>query len=219
MKKKYIQENIEQNIIKRSSRGFILPFTMLICAIVLAISTGISTILAKEVYFSRLSRQSQIAYFAADNGMTCVINVDDAYLDANGIGIFPYQDPVLTDPTSYMVGVLSDANNVRAINGLAPIASLDDIKCATSDIFDALVTQFTVTPYSRVNTSSFPPVTERGATTRFSMKMDQGDGTQKCADIEVNKTITYRQIISKGYASCFSSISNPVERAIINTTE
>jgi hypothetical protein len=54
---------------KHKTKGFVLPLTLLICMIMLMIATGISIILAKELYFSKLSRLSQIAYYAADSGL------------------------------------------------------------------------------------------------------------------------------------------------------
>jgi hypothetical protein len=59
----------------------VLPLTLIICVIILTISAGISIILAKELYFSRLSRLSQVAYYAADDGMMCATMIDDKYID------------------------------------------------------------------------------------------------------------------------------------------
>lgn len=191
-----------------SFSGFVLPLTLVICIIILTISAGISIILAKQLYFSRLERQSQLAYYAADNGLTCALTVDDHYLDTStGIGIFEYGGP--TPQT-----VLNSVNTERAIRGYAPI-QLADIKCATSLIFDSS-TEYAVTDFSH----SLPGGgTEAGKTTTFSMRMDLGDGTFRCARIIVNKTPTYRQIISRGFVSCATTGQIPVERAIVNTSD
>jgi hypothetical protein len=51
------------------------------------------------------------------------------------------------------------------------------------------------------------------------MRMDLGDGTARCANVTVNKTATYRQIISRGYNTCDAGSSRFIERAVINVTE
>lgn len=196
------------------TRGFIIPLALLICVIILAIATSISTILSKEVYFSRLSRQSQVAYYAADNGMMCATMVDDSYVDpATGSGIFPY-DPLLS-PDAHMQNTLAAVNIQRGFKGY-PSLTLNSIKCATSDIFNQAVTGFSVGAYSRINSSG---VTENGKSSLFAMRMDLGDGTVRCATIIVNKTANYRQIISRGFSSCGGSGLQTIERAVVSTSE
>lgn len=197
-------------------KGFILPLTMLITTVVLIISSGITAILAKEVYFSKLTRQSQLAYYAADNGISCAVLIDDKYFDPDtGSGIFPFNQ--LIDPATEMQTTLTKVNIERQGRGLSSLV-LTDIRCATSAIFDpdTSVSAFTTIPFSRVNSLG---ATETGRESSFSMKMDLGDGTYRCADITVSKTANYRQVISRGYASCFQYGTQQVERAIVNTTE
>lgn len=197
-----------------ATRGFILPLTMLICTIVLLISSGITNILAKEVYFSRLSRQSQLAYYAADTGVMCAIMIDDKYLDPNtGSGIFPFNQ--LIDPATSMQNTMTEVNLERQSKNLSTL-SLNNITCATSPIFDATLSNFSTTAFSRVNSIG---VTENGWASSYSMRMDLGDGTFRCANVTVNKTSNYRQIISRGYANCLANSLQQVERAIVNTTE
>ena len=191
-------------------RGFVLPLTLVVCAIILTISAGISIILAKELYFSKLTRQSQVAYYAADNGLMCALMIDDHYVDpATGIGIFQYNNLVTAQ------SVLDSINAERQARGYSAI-TLNDIQCATSEIFDSSATGYELTPFSYVNSGG---IAESGLTTKFSMRMDLGDGMYRCANIEVNKTPTYRQIISKGFASCSTTGTFPVERAIVNTSD
>lgn len=195
---------------RRTIRGFVLPLTLVISAIILTISAGVSIILAKELYFSKLAKQSQIAYYAADNGLMCALMIDDHYVDpATGIGIFQYNNLVTAQ------SVLDSINAERQARGY-PAITLNDIRCATSEIFDSAVTGYELTPFSYVNSAGN---TESGQTTKFSMRMDLGDGAYRCANIEVNKTASYRQIISKGFASCLTTGMFPVERAIVNTSD
>lgn len=187
-----------------SLKGFVLPLTLVVCVIILTIATGISIILAKELYFSKLSRLSQVAYYAADNGIMCAMTLDDQYVDPEtGLGIFAYNDAITPE------AVLQKYNQARGTN-----IALNNIKCATSEIFNpASPTNYEVSTFTRTD-----PV-ETGKTTRFSMRMDLGDGNYRCATVEINKTTTYRQIISRGFASCGTTLSYPIERAIISTSE
>lgn len=198
---------------KRRVKGFIIPLTLFISVVILTISMGISTILIKELYFSKLSRESKIAYYSADNAMMCTLMVDDQYIDsASGLGIFPYDS--LVNPNTYIQTVITQLNATRASQGLASISS-DDIACATAPIFKASVSNFTATAFSRVNSVG---VTENGWKSSFSMNMDLGNGTFRCASVLVYKTPLYRQIIARGFTSCTNN-GQAIERAVIDTTE
>lgn len=187
-----------------------LPLTLIVCVIILTIATGISIILAKELYFSKLSRLSQVAYYAADNGLMCTTMIDDQYIDPDtGSGIFQYNNLV----TSQMV--LDKVNTARVAKGLTAI-TLNDIKCATSDVFDSSITSFAIAPFTRIDSAGSP---DDGQATTFNMRMDLGDGEYRCATVIINKTTTYRQIISRGFASCNSVFAYPIERAIVSTAE
>ncbi len=198
------------------SKGFILPLTMLICTIVLLISSGITVILSKQLYFSKLSKLSQIAYYSADNGVACTVMIDDKYYDPDtGYGIFPH-DP-LVEPTTAIANTLEQVNLARQVRNLSTL-TLTDLKCATSPIFDIDpdTSNTTFTAFSRLNSQG---VTENGYTTSFTMRMAIGDGNYRCARVTVNKTANYRQIISRGFATCQQNLKQSVERAVVNTTE
>lgn len=199
-----------KKIIHTHAKGFVLPLTLIVCVIILTIATSISIILSKELYFSRLSRLSQIAYYAADNGLMCATVIDDQYYDQEtGLGIFQYNNLV----TSQMV---LDRINVQRVAGGLSALSLNDIKCAASSIFDTSVTGYALTPFSRIDSAGN---TDTGQTSTFNMRMDLGGGEYRCATVLVNKTPTYRQIISRGFASCGSVYAYPIERAIVSTSE
>ena len=181
-------------------KGFIIPLTLLVSFIILTISTGITVILSKELYFSRLSRQSQIAYYAADDALSCTIDVDDKYIDpSTGLGLFPYKDSSgkTISPGDVLDKLTQAGDTVPALNA---------IKCATSDIFP------------NISYKDFIINGQNGVSSSFSMKMDLGDGTFRCADVVVNKTESYRQIIARGYTSCDKNSPSRMERAIIDTT-
>lgn len=215
----------QQKISKQSKRGFVLPFTLLISAIMLLISVGIAAVLMKQIYFSNLGKQSQLAYYAADAALACAISIEDTYVD--GVtGIFP--DDVATSTTAEnitaMDSKLQAINNLRALMDpplslLAP--TLGDIKCAQSEIFN------TASPYDfEANTvfhrivpahEAIPATTEDGITSTFNMKMQIAGGEYRCARVTVNKTPTYKQIIAQGYSRCGSSVGT-IERAVVYTT-
>lgn len=203
----------------KSSKGFILPFTMLISTIVLFIMSGSMVLLSKQLYFSKLSKQSQAAYYAADDAISCATSVDDSFYGNDGLGIFP-SDPAI-EATTYITNVLASVNITRAENSLTQIADIEDIKCAQAVIFDPSsgTSKFTVTSFSRpyYDTILSSDQTEHGKTSTFTMRMNLGDGTYRCAKVTVNKTPSWRQIIAQGYASC-DTANGAVERAVVNTT-
>lgn len=194
-------------------------YTLFVCAVMLLITSTISVSLIKQIYFSRVSRQSQTAYFAADSAIICTIDIDDTYVDQNGFGIFPHDSTL--DPTQSrqaMVDTLDHVNEVRAARSLETVASLDDIVCAQSRMFvQGGVTDFTIAPAVFTRTIATAPGYEEGRTSTFTMKMDTGDGNYRCARVTVNKTETYRQVIAQGYATCDLS-TGAVERAVVNVT-
>ncbi len=222
--KKY---NTYFNFKKNLTLGFILPFTMLISVLVLFITTGALALLSRQQYFSTLYKQTQAAYYAADDAISCATLIDDSYAAADGLGIFPssvgfptYVEDVLTYMSS-RVG--------------APTITKADIKCGQSPIFATGGTppfnpQFTTlsTPYVYhfTNSVTLLPDTELGQTSTYNMRMDLGldpsdiTATQhlyRCAKVTVNKTPSFRQIIAQGYSTCNGS-GKSVERAVVNTT-
>ena len=202
-------------------RGFVLPFTLLICAIMLLISIGISSVLVKQITFSGLSRDSQIAYFAADNALACALSVEETY-SYNGAGLF-LSDPSLVN--DWAADVDSKIDSIRLLREnndpqLFPLAiKRADIQCGQSYIFDTTPSgsDFTVSniPFARVVPDTGD--TEYGVTTSFKMKMKIDDSTFRCAKVTVNKTATYKQIIAQGYSRCNQS-SGTIERAVVYST-
>ncbi len=207
---------ITSNILHKSifviKRGFILPFTMLLMAIILLVVGTGSKILSKQLYFSKVYRQSQTAYYAADDAVSCAIAIDDAFIGLDGYGIFP--GGTSGDPDEYIEAVITNVNNQRLLDGLSTITR-DDVACAQVPVFDVSESGFTVslTDYEYNGPSGL----ETGKTSTFNMSMPIGNGTFRCAQVTVNKTPTFRQIIAQGYAQCGSALGS-VERAVVNAT-
>ncbi len=211
-----------KNKIKGDSKkkGFILPMTLVVCSIILAISSGISIILLQGMLFSRLSRSSQIAYYTADVGMMCAISIDDSFVDSQtGIGIFPYDPNEVITATSTLGNISGTDNGTvnfwRVADGLPGLA-LSDVKCASAPMF-ASSAEFKVEPFSRLLKDGI--TTENGKSSTFKMKIDFSDGTYRCAVVTVSKTSSYRRIISRGLTSCTNTGSFVLERAIVNITQ
>ena len=224
---KQIFMKIQNKKTKKSNHfsGFVLPYTLFVCMIMILLTTSISTVLSKQLYFSRLARQSKEAFYAADNAVLCTTIIDETYTDADGIGIFPASSTLsvqVTQETTEMDTVtLQYVKDHRAAVGLSSLATTlygasDGIKCAQSIIFDpASDSKFKISPtvFSRNTTSGI----EYGRTSSFNMKMQVSPTEYRCAKVTINKTPSYRQIIAQGYAIC-GKPSGSIERAIVSTT-
>ena len=204
--------------------GFVLPFTLFICGIMILISLSISTLLTKQIYFSQLARDSQAAYYAADNAVACTLSVDETYTDEMGAGIFPSNAASTSNELrTNMDTILASSTERRSMLSQSVLApSLNVIQCGQSSMFVTTGgTDFKIVSPGFTRTivpiNVTDPTTEDGVTSTFNMKMDVGDGTFRCAKVTVNKTPSYRQIIAQGYSRCNKS-SGTVERAVIDTT-
>jgi hypothetical protein len=202
--------------------GFVLPYTLFIASIMIIITSSVSAIIIKQLYFSRLARQSKAAYYAADTALLCTSVIDSTYTNADGIGIFPY-DATSVNYSSVgidMDGVVSYTNSHRLSAGLLA-TDYKTITCAGANMLDPTYSLFNSpnVDFIRVVPAHdlLPATSEHGRTSTFRMKMPLGDGTFRCAKVTVNKTPTYRQIISQGYSDCSNSAS-AVERAVVDTT-
>lgn len=200
-------------IIFVGARGFVLPFTLFICGIMLLISLGISTVLTKQIYFSTIARESQAAYYAADNALACTLSIDETYVDSTAEGIFPSVRGRLPDQLTDMAARLATINSERVLTGYPSLAtSLNAIHCGQSVIFDV---DSTTSDFKVFETYTHGP--EDGVTSTFNMKMAIGASEFRCAKVTVNKTATYKQIIAQGYSRC-DRPDGSVERAVVYST-
>ena len=62
--------------IKKFSEGFTLLLALIVANTVLIISLGVYNIIIREIELSGLGRESQIAFYAADSGIECVLYWD-----------------------------------------------------------------------------------------------------------------------------------------------
>ncbi len=218
--------------LQKNRLGFILPFTMLICVLILLVTSTSMTLLSKQLYFSKLYKQSQSAYYAADDALACTLSIDDMYQGMDGLGIFPSSNAV--DTFTYMEDVVAYVNQKRIDAGLADTVDLQSgpgkkpIMCGQAVIFDtgeSSDSKFATSTFERTyNDPTLGPVTETGIASTFTMRMDLGVDpvtslhSYRCAKVTVNKTTIFRQIISQGYSTC-DNLNTAVERAVVNTTK
>lgn len=197
---------------QHTKKAFILPLAMLLVTIIVIVSFGISYILSKEIYFSRLQRDSTYAFAVADMAHECAVFIDDTYIDQSGLGtgqgIFPY-----SIDTEDLTQVLDNVNQGRERRGLTSI-SLADIKCASVPV---LTTEFANFQTSRIN-KNVDGNLEAGIKSQFEMRVPESTGRFRCAKVTVTKTPNYRQIIAQGYSTCDTN-KNRLERAVISETK
>jgi hypothetical protein len=200
-------------------KAFVLPFTLLICAIMILITVSISTILTKQIYFSILAKDSQLAYYAADDAVACILSIETLYSTSTGIFQSDPNIPDTDTALTYMTDIVTEVNANRESNSLPSLAlSPSLITCAQSQIFSVSPpTNFYVGPEVYVRQLSGGG-TDEGKTSTLYMRMDLGDGTYRCAKVTVNKTESYRQVIAQGYSRCDSG-PGVIERAVINVTQ
>lgn len=88
-----IRNNIKDNL------GFVLLFSLLVSSILLATGLGISRIMIRQISLASLSRESQIAFFAADSGLECALHWDV-------FGKFNPVTPLIPGQTIYCNGAI-----------------------------------------------------------------------------------------------------------------
>jgi hypothetical protein len=211
-------------------KGFVLPFTMLISTLVLFIAAGSLTLLTKQLYFSKVYKQSQTAYYAADDAIACATAIDDTYIANDGLGIFSSSTTVPWE--TYTNYVLNYVNSKRAfeVPAQAPI-DLNEIECGQSPVFDVAISGYATSTnfyeHHYIDPNTGLDAIELGVTSIYKMKMDLGPDPNdvlgvarlyRCAKVTINKSQSFRQIIAQGYAEC-DNPNGSIERAVVNTTD
>ena len=64
------------NNTNKKQQGFVILFSILVSTIILLMSAGIFRIAQKESVLSSYSRESQVAFYAADSGLECALYWD-----------------------------------------------------------------------------------------------------------------------------------------------
>lgn len=187
------------------TKGFTLLFSVLIIAIVLAVSAGISRVVSSEIFLSNVGRQSQMAFYAANAGVECAIYWDTVH-DENG-----YDED---DPSPFATSTGSGDNDV-------------DDACNSRDIdiggWSSCVAGLTGNEASSPCTSSD---NKRAGKNRFAVDFSNGS----CVEVTVIKRENYTDpsfpvietfIHADGYntgtvsgSSCTTSSSRVLQRSL-----
>jgi len=96
-----------------SSRGFVLPFAVLLSGILLSIGLAIFSITLKELVLSAAGRESQFAFFAADAGAECALYWDLKHPGFDTSIFDEYQAGTTTSDTVFSIGYDSVSRNDR----------------------------------------------------------------------------------------------------------
>ncbi len=102
------------------NKAFVLLFSLLISSILLATGLGISRLMVRQITLASLSRESQVAFFAADSGLECALHW-------NILGKFDPSTPVGSkSQTIYCNGAtIADAN----VSVPAGVTDASNVKC------------------------------------------------------------------------------------------
>ncbi len=204
---------------KPLQRGFILPLTMLLMTLILLVSIGVTSVIVRQARFSRIIKDSLIAYNAADMAVMCTAFIDNTFTNSSTTnGIFP------TNPTLYPLGnetteindTIGTINSGRLIRGVPSIPSSDSLTCGGVRIFNPADSQITYTAFTYTKSDLS---TEAGKTSTFNLKIPLSSGDFRCAKVIYNKSTSFSQIISSGYSTCDASSRSRLERVIVSSAE
>lgn len=197
---------------------------MLLMTLIMLVSFGITSVIVRQARFSRIVKDSFIAYNAADMAVMCASFIDNNFSNSGtGYGIFP------TDPVAYplatatttdqspaeVTATLALVNSGRNSRTL-PSILLKDINCGGVAIFDDAVTGITYTPYTYYPSSG---PSEAGKKSTFNLKIPLANGNFRCAKVIFNKSPHFGQIISSGYSTCEVNATSRLERVIVSSSE
>ena len=108
----------------KQQKGFTLLYAVLVSSIVLSASLSIINIALKQHKLSALSRESQVAFYAANTGIDCALYWETHTRDATptGLDVFPavatdveYDDPLNAGDNTDQDAARTDSNDPQAI--------------------------------------------------------------------------------------------------------
>ncbi len=188
---------------KRSRRGVVLLFAVLMVSLILTISLSLLNITLKQIILSAVGRDSQIAHFVALSARDCALFIDRTH-------------KVTTDP-----GVGNDDdNNPFGVIKFTPSftvsgpTNLADFACGEG-----------ATPPDDLITASFDEIKHDGPDyylTSYNLNLNGSTGNF-CAKVEVAKVASgnYRGalqgktlVTAWGYSNCDENSPRRVERAV-----
>lgn len=90
--------------------GFVILFSILVSTAILIMSAGIFRVAQKEAVFSSFSRNSQLAFYAADSGLECALYWDISTLV--GSTTFPITQEPETHTDDFICGTDEEGNSI-----------------------------------------------------------------------------------------------------------
>jgi len=169
-----------------------LLFAVLISSLLLSIGIAILDLTLKEFLLSSAGRESQFAFYAADDAMECALYWDHNVPGAGGLVTSGSSFATSTGSTGYIT-----ASNEASLkcNGLA-------------------ITNLSVNPGSNTADTSFD--------VSYAVPSAENVIDRPCAAVDVSKTstttinglVTATQIETRGYDTCDTSNPNQTERGI-----
>ena len=202
-----------------SAEGFILPLTMVLMTLILLVSLGITSIIIRQAKFSRIIKDSQVAYNAADMAVGCTTYIDNTFTNSSTTyGIFP------TNPLYYPLGAetaeitetINDINSGRTVRGVPLLPNSNAITCGGFKIFSPAESSIVYTAFTYTKSDL---TTEAGKTSTFNVKIPLTNGEFRCAKVILNKSPSFGQIVASGYSTCDTASASRVERVIVSSTE
>jgi len=190
-------------------KGFVLAFSLLISSIVLALAFGIFNILLKQIVLTSSSKDSQIAFYAADAGAECALYwdthtsrtlSDNGFYDTLGNYRYSYKG-IFALPGNYPDRMLTEAPYPDPVTLSSFLVSPNNFICGLA-----------IPGGAGLSDSGILAVTD------FRMNLTI-DG-KVCAKVLVKKGTNidgsgFDTIIqSRGYNDCNTGSSRRVERAI-----
>ena len=110
---------------KTKSAGFTLILSLIVVSAILTVGFGVSGIIIKQMIFSSIGRDSDVAFYAADTGIECALywdkekafdsttySIDCANITINGSMVASTTSFILNFSNSSCVSVLVDKSSI-----------------------------------------------------------------------------------------------------------
>ena len=196
-------------MLKKSPKnnGFVVLFAILMVSVVLTISLSLFNITYKQIILSATSKDSQLAYFAAESGLSCALFWNQ-YFNANNADSPQVNRPNVSHYPFGSLGVVFGADFEEGVR--------NNIACAGSAI------NIGTPPNGREDNYNDSGLGTNGIdeTTKFRVTLLDGS----CAEVEVVKREDLfppakAVVTSRGYNNCAVGVPRKVERTLEGSTD
>lgn len=206
----------------RDERGVVLLIAIVIASLVLAITIGISTIVAKEIILNSLTKNSEAAFFTADSGVECAMHWDLITFVAakRGVGA-SYPSSIFATSSANV----TNFNSGTVFGGVPLTDARFNYFCAgqtTSQVFGTNISTYfpaITTSASWIDTNG-DAVGDTASTQFVFFPRGTVSKSEPCSLVTVTKkydSVTFKtdtNIFSEGLSTCDSSDTRRVSRGI-----